>query len=213
MDWSVARRHMVDGQLRPNRVTDPRVLAAMGELPRERCVPAGLRGRAYADGGVPLPGGRAMLDPTLLARLVQLAAVRADDTVLLLGANTGYGAVLLARLGARVIALEEDAELRNIAAAALAELTPPGAVRLIPGPPAAGWSQGAPYAVILIEGAVERIPETLDAQLAEGGRLLAIRDGRAVLGRRIGGTFGTTPQFDAAATPVPGFAATPAFVF
>ena len=109
MDYADARKRMVDGQLRPNRVTDPRVLDAMRELPREDFLPPRPRARAYADEDVPLPGGRAMVAPMVIARLAQLAAVRPGDRALVVCAGTGYGAAVLARCGARVTALEADA--------------------------------------------------------------------------------------------------------
>lgn len=213
MDWAAARKHMVDGQLRPNRITDPRLLAAWGDLPRERFLPPESRSLAYADRAVPLPGGRAALNPMVLARMIQVAAVRPDDRALVLCAGPGYGAAVLARLGARVVAVEPDAALRAMAAAALAGLVPAGAVRLEGAEPTLGWPPGAPYDVILIEGAVAAIPEAIVGQLADGGRLVAVQDGRAVLGRRAGGTFGLLPQFDAAATGLAAFAPTPGFVF
>jgi protein-L-isoaspartate(D-aspartate) O-methyltransferase len=106
MDYADARRRMVDGQLRPNKVMDPRLVAAMRDLPRERFLPEALRARAYLDEDVPLPGrpGRALTEPMLLGRLVQLAAIRRDDRVLALPGHTGYAAAVMAAMGARVVA-------------------------------------------------------------------------------------------------------------
>lgn len=221
MDFAEARRRMVDGQLRPNRVTDPRVLDAMRTLPREAFLPAALRSRAYLDEDVPLPGtgGRALMEPMVIARLVQLAAPREGDRALVLGAGTGYAAAVLARCGARVVAVEDAAPLRAIAEAALPALgLPPGALRLEDADPARGFPAGAPYDVILVEGEVPEIPATLADQLAEGGRLVAVEGGgahggRAVLGRRIGGAFTVTPAFDCAVAALPAFARAPGFVF
>lgn len=218
MDYADARRRMVDGQLRPNRVTDPRVLDAMRELPRERFLPPGLRSRAYTDEDVPLPGGRAMLEPMVLARLVQLAAVRPGDRALVVCSGTGYGAAVLATMGAQVVALEDDPTLAAIAREALAACLPAGAVRLVSGRPAEGYAAGAPYDAILIEGEVPEIPESLSAQLAEGGRLVTVigrgnRQGAAVLGRRLGTSFTVTPVFDCATPALPAFTPAPGFVF
>jgi protein-L-isoaspartate(D-aspartate) O-methyltransferase len=218
MDYADARRRMVDGQLRPNRVNDPRVLDAMRELPRERFLPPPLRARAYTDEDVPLPGGRAMLEPMVLGRLVQLAAVRPGDRALVVCAGTGYGAAVLAHAGARVTALEEDAALANLAREALAACLPAGAVRLEAGRCAEGFAAAAPFDIVLIEGEVPEVPEILAAQLAEGGRLVAVRgrgnrQGSAVLGRRIGGSFTVTPVFDCATAALPAFAPAPGFVF
>lgn len=216
MEYAAARKFMVDGQLRPNKVTDPGILAAMGRLPRESFVPALHRPRAYADADVPLPGGRGMMQPMMLARLVQALSVRLGEAALVVGAATGYAAALLADLGASVTALEEDATLLAAARLALPAAVPGAQPVLAQGSLAAGWPAGAPYRVILLDGAVQTLPEALTAQLAEGGRLAAIRaePGRvpqAVLLRRIGGAIDTTVLFDAAAPLLPGFAREAAF--
>jgi protein-L-isoaspartate(D-aspartate) O-methyltransferase len=138
MDYADARKRMVDGQLRPNRVTDPRVLDAMRDLPREEFLPAAVRARAYSDEDVPLPGGRTMVEPMVIARLAQTAAVRPGDRALVVCAGTGYGAAVLARCGARVIAIETDTALAAIAGRALAATLPAGAGR-IDSPRAAAW--------------------------------------------------------------------------
>jgi protein-L-isoaspartate(D-aspartate) O-methyltransferase len=218
MDYADARRRMVDGQLRPSRVTDPLVLEAMRTLPRERFLPPALRSRAYVDEDVVLPGGRCLMEPLVLARLVQLAAVRPDDRALVVCAGTGYGAAVLAFLGARVTALEPDEALRAVAREALSGLDLPGGLVVRDGVPREGFAAGAPYDVILIEGEVPAVPDTLSAQLAEGGRLAAVegagvRTGRTVLGRRIGGSVSVLPVFDCATFPLPDFAPAPGFVF
>lgn len=218
MDFAEARRFMLDGQLRPNRVEDPRIVAALRDLPRERFVPAALAARAYADADVPLPGGRAMLKPLVLARLVQLAALRRGERALVLAAGTGFGAALLAQIGGAVTAVESDPALVAIARAALAAAVPPGSVTLEQADPAQGHAAGAPWDVIVIEGGVIEVPRAVQDQLAEGGRLVAIGlaggpPGRALLTRRVGGAFTTTVEFDAHAPALPGFAAAPAFAF
>ena len=218
MDYADARKRMVDGQLRPNRVTDPRVLDAMRELPRECFLPPTLRARAYSDEDVSLPNGRALLEPMVIARLVQLAAVRPGDRALVLCAGTGYGAAVIARCGARVTAVEADATLAGIAREALGAQLPAGVVRIESTSPTAGFAAGAPYDVILIEGEVPEIPEVIAEQLAEGGRLVAVlgggqRNGCAVLARRIGGSLTPSPAFDCATAALPDFAPAPGFVF
>ncbi|PZW50878.1 protein-L-isoaspartate(D-aspartate) O-methyltransferase [Humitalea rosea] len=209
---------MVDGQLRPNRITEPRLLTVMGALPREDFLPPGLLARAYVDEDVRLPGGRALMEPMIIARLIQLLALRPGDRVLVAGAGTGYAAAILAGLGGRVTAVEADAGLLAIARPALAAHTAPGAVTLVEAPPAGGHPAAAPFDAILIEGAIPALPDALVAQLAEGGRLAAILAGgaprtRAVLGRRVGAGFGTVDAFDCATLPLPGFATRPSFVF
>lgn len=218
MDFAEARRHMVNGQLRPNRVEDPRIVTAMGTLPRERFVPAAMAARAYADADVPLPGGRALLMPMVLARLVQLSALRRGERALVLAAGTGFGAALMGAIGGSVTAVESNAALLAIARAAMPAAVPPGTVTLIEGEPAQGHAPGAPYDVIMIEGGVAAVPPAIRDQLGEGGRLVAITlvggpPGRAILMRRAGGTISTTREFDAHAPALPGFAAAPAFAF
>lgn len=218
MDTAAARKHMVDGQLRPNRVTNPRVLDAMRDLPREAFLPRAARARAHADQDVPLPGGRALIQPMVIARLVQLAAVRPGDRALVVCAGTGYGAAVIARCGARVIALEADAALLEIARPALAACLPAGAVRIETASPGQGFPGGAPYDVILIEGEVPEVPIAIAEQLAEGGRLVTVlgggrRNGVAVLARRLGGSVTTTPSFDCATARLPAFTPAPGFVF
>jgi protein-L-isoaspartate(D-aspartate) O-methyltransferase len=215
-DFAEARQRMVDGQLRPNKVTDPLLLQAMRSIPREAFLPAALQSRAYVDEDVPLPGGqgRVMTEPMVLARLVQLAAIREADRVLLLSAGTGYAAAVLVGIGARVTAVEEDPALLGVARKALAGLgLPPGALRLEAGRVVEGFPAAAPYDAILIEGAVPAVPEALAAQLAEGGRLVTVLGGHAVLGRKLGGAFGLTPAFDCATAALPAFAPAPGFVF
>ena len=113
MDFARARRFMVDGQLRPNQVQDPRLLAAFGDLPREAFLPAPLAPRAYADADVPLPGGRVLMQPMVMARLFQLAEMRRGDRTLVLGAGCGFGAAVLAAMGGSVSALEDDRGLHG----------------------------------------------------------------------------------------------------
>ncbi len=214
MDYADARRRMVDGQIRPNKVTDPRLLEAMRDLPRERFLPPPFRARAYVDDDVPLPGGRALMEPMVLARLVQLLAPRPGDRALVVGAGTGYGAAVLARMGAAVTAVEEDPALTGIAREAFAACLPPAAIRLEDRLP----SEGEPFECVLVEGEVPAVPKEVSALLAEGGRLAAVvgggrRNGTAVLGQRLGGAFTVTPVFDCAVAPLPAFAPPARFVF
>src|SRR5690349_22889329 len=110
-DFALARRNMVDGQLRPNRVTNAALLAAVSELPRERFLPEGLRSVAYADDDVPLGNGRFMMEPMVLARLIQVLQAQAEDKAMVVAAGRGYGAAILARLVRSVVAVEADGAL------------------------------------------------------------------------------------------------------
>lgn len=207
------RRAMVASQLRTSAVNDARVLAVMGEVPRERFVPPANASLAYTDNAIPLGNGRALNPPMVIGRLLTEARVGSDDRVLLVGAGAGYSAELLGRLAGSVIAVEQDQALLAKARAAVAASN----IRLVEGDLAAGWLDGAPYDLILIDGAVEEIPSALIEQLAEGGRLAASIAERGVtrlaIGRRAGGGFGMTSFADAAAAPLPGFARIVEFSF
>jgi protein-L-isoaspartate(D-aspartate) O-methyltransferase len=220
-DFAAARRMMVDGQVRASDVTDLRIIAAMLELPRERFVPQAYRDIAYLDLDVPVQRSetiepRRLLKAMVLAKLVQAAALNADDQVLDVGCATGYSSALLARLARSVVALEEDAALagqaeENLAAVGAENIT------VVVGPLTAGLPDRAPYDVVFINGAVEFVPDRLRGQLRNGGRLVVIEGRalprRAMLYRSVSGIVSGWPVFDAAAPLLPGFALPPAFVF
>ena len=222
IDFATARRMMVDGQLRPNDVTDPRILGAMLEMPRERFLPQAKAALAYLDFDIPVlegPDGRArrrMLKPMLFGKMVQIVGLRETDTVLDIGCGTGYSSAVIAQLARTVVALEEDATLalaarENLYAAGITN------VSVETGPLPAGYAARAPYDAIFLQGATEVEPQTLFSQLRDGGRLVCVRDrgapGTVVLYRRAGDDVSGWPAFDATASVLPGFAATPAFVF
>jgi protein-L-isoaspartate(D-aspartate) O-methyltransferase len=217
MDFTEARNRMVDSQVRPNKVTDPRIIAAMRQLPRERFVPPERASLAYVDEDVPLAGGRVLIEPMVIARMVQLTAVAPGERLLVVAAGTGYGAAILASCGARVTALEEDASLLAIAHEKLAEFAP--SVSLVSGALSAGWPAGAPYDAILIEGAVQTIPPRIGEQLhRETGRLVAIcigdnGCGQAVLAEVTPAGLRAQPMFDCATPLIPELVKTPGFVF
>lgn len=217
VDMQAARTLMVDGQVRPNKVTDPRVLEAMRRIPRERFVPPRLAFLAYSDADVPLGRGRVLTEPMVIARLVQAAAARPGERALVVAAGSGYGAALLAACGASVTALEDDPDLLALARAALPESG--AGVTLVAGPIAAGWPDGAPYDIVLIDGAVEDIPDAIVAQVrAQGGRLVAIRTvagrvGQAVLGEPTADGLAVQPLFDCATALLPAMRRTPGFAF
>ncbi len=222
IDYAHQRQAMVDGQIRVNDVTDPHILAAMLELPREKFVPAARATLAYLDEDIPLrataagKSARYMLKPMVLARLVQALSLTESDHVLDVGCASGYSAALLARLAGSVIALDEDAELLPIATRMLSSL---GAInaKVVSGKLSAGSPQEGPYDAILLEGSVEIVPETLTDSLKDGGRLAAVvgsgRAAKAMLYLRSGGVVSTRPVFDAAIPPLPGFTRPPQFVF
>lgn len=212
-----ARTHMLESQLRPNKVTDDRVLAAFGSIRRELFVPEPLRRVAYIDEDLPLGGGRYLMAPMVAARLLQMAAVEPTDVALIVGAGTGYEAAVTAMLARSVIAVEADPELARQARAALVEHAI-ASVKVVEGSPAQGHRQRAPYDVILFAGAIAEVPGEIASQLAEDGRLAAIikpdsKVGRATLATRAGGVLGRRVMFDAAVPLLPGFEPKPAFVF
>ena len=212
-----ARKKMVDSQIRPNRVTDPRLLAAMRRIPRERFLPPAVLSLAYADEDVPLGNGRYMMEPMVLARLLQAAMLREQERVLVVAAGTGYSAAVLAACGCRVVALEEDPALLAIAEAVLSAEAP--GVTLASGPLSAGWPGHAPYDMILIEGAVPDVPPALAAQLhQETGRLLTAlyREGqatRAIQAEATAGGLGISAIFDCGTPPIPSLRRAPVFEF
>ena len=216
--YETARANMIEHQLRPNKVTDERVIGAFAQLRRELFVPERMRGVAYIDEDLPLGGGRYLMQPMVAARLLQTAAVDAKDTALVVGAGVGYEAALLSCLARSVVALEDNADLARFGRAALVEHGI-ASITYVESPLAAGHRQKAPYNVILFGGAVAEIPGEIAAQLGEGGRLLAVvRPPGAGLGRasvivRTGGVFAHRVIFDAATPLLPGFVPKPAFVF
>jgi protein-L-isoaspartate(D-aspartate) O-methyltransferase len=208
-DFSLARRTMVDNQLRPQGVTDRRVLAAMGKLERERFVPEAARPFAYFDRSVRIGDGRSLMPPAALGRLLTEVQQRPGERALVVGSGTGYSAAVLREAGLEVIALESDHALAAHALSAGVETTV--------GPLADGWSKGAPYDLILLEGAVEEVPGALARQLAPGGRIAgAIVDrgiARLSVGTSAGGSIGWRSLADSDVGTLPGFERPRAFTF
>jgi protein-L-isoaspartate(D-aspartate) O-methyltransferase len=216
-DYAAARLNMVESQLRTNKVTNEALLEAFLAVPRERFVPAALRGAAYIDDDLPLGNGRHLMEPMVFARLLQLAAVGPQDTVLEIGCATGYGTAVLARLARSVVALDSDPQFVAQATARLRELAI-GNASVVEAPLPAGYPDRAPYSVIVFEGGVAEIPEAVSRQLGEGGRIVAVTRaggsvGRATLVVRSNGVLAHRTVFDAAVTYLPGFQPAPSFVF
>ncbi len=178
-DYVAARRHMVDSQIRTNRVTDARVIDALRDVPRERFVPNRLKGVAYVDEDIEIAPGRFLMEPMVFARLLQAARIKPNEIALVLASGTGYGAAVLSRLATTVVAVEANAGLVAEAGTALAEVGADNVVAVV-GQPAVGHPAQAPYDVILCEGAFELMPEAVLAQLAEGGRAVAVVRGAGV---------------------------------
>lgn len=209
-----AMRHaMVASQLRTNAVSDPRIVAVMARVPREAFLPEDVRGIAYRDTAVPLGRGRFQNVPIATGRLLTEAYLLPADRVLLIGAAGGYTAAVLAGLVAEVVAVESDPALAALAREALASYPN---VTLIEGPLEAGHA-GAPYDVLMIDGAVEHVPEALVAQLGAGGRAVAGIVDRGITrlasGRKTTGGFALLDFADIDCVPLPGFARPKTFTF
>jgi protein-L-isoaspartate(D-aspartate) O-methyltransferase len=207
------RSAMIDSQLRTNDVIDPAVVGAMGMVAREAHVPAALASVAYMDRAIALGHGRALNAPLVTGRMLVAAAIRPGQRVLLIGSATGYTAVLLALLGAEVTAVEEAGALM----AAAQGVATNDSIRWVEGPLNAGAPDGAPFDRIIVEGAIDTLPDALVAQLVDGGRLVAARrDGavtRLVEGVKAGGTVALRSFADMDVAPLPGFAAPAGFRF
>jgi protein-L-isoaspartate(D-aspartate) O-methyltransferase len=208
-DFATARAAMVESQLRPQGVTDPAVLGAMGRIEREKFLPKPTRPLAYVDRAVAMGDGRFLAAPAVLGQLLTQMAPEIGQRALVVGAGTGYSAAVLSAMGLRVVALESSAELS-------AQARKLG-VKVIGGPLEDGHQARAPYDQILIDGAVEIIPDAIIDQLAESGRLGApMVDGgitRLIVGRKAGGAFGYLSIGDAGVPALPGFSRPRAFTF
>ena len=218
MDFAGARRSMVENQLRTNRITDPAILVAMGRLPREAFVPEALAGIAYVDEDLPLGGGRFLMEPLALARLLQEAVIRPEDAALVIGAGVGYEAAVLASVARSVVAVESDAGLadravKNLAAVGMSN------VEFVRRALAEGCRDRGPYDVILLGGAVAEVPSGLLEQLGEGGRMVGVvrragqRVGKGTVVARIHGTVCSREAFDSAVPWLAGFEPKLGFVF
>ena len=218
-DFSLSRRKMVDTQLRTNDVTDHRVLDAIEAVPREKFVPSSRRAIAYIDEELPVgteTSGRYLMRPHIFGKLVQLAEIRPDDVVLVIGAATGYSAAVVSKLAASVVALEENADLSASAGEVLIELGIDNAV-VVEGKLTDGYASEGPYDAIVIDGSVEVLPEALLGQLKSGGRLVVIEGAggaaTAKLYRKSDDVASARFAFNAAAAALPGFQKDAAFVF
>ena len=219
-DYSTLRKNMVESQVRTNDVTDRRVLRAMLDLPREKFVPEGLRALAYNGEGIALPksadGPRSLPAPVATARLIQLADINSTDSVLEVGAATGYGTAIIADLAYSVVGLECDAGLAAQASATLkAGKVSNASVKT--GALAAGAAESGPYHIIIVAGAIPEVPNFLIKQLCQDGRLIAVIAngpiGRATVFERYGrdGAHSSRVAFDLGAPALPGFARKAAF--
>ena len=207
---------MVESQIRTNKVTDQRVITAFEAVPRELFVDEAKRGFAYVDEDLEVAVGRYLMEPMVLARLLQAAAPQPGDIVLDIGCASGYSAAVLARLADSVVALESDEALAAQASETLVELGIDN-VAVVAGSLEEGYPSEGPYDVIFVGGAIETVPSGLLDQLKDGGRLVAVvgygRAALATLYTKSDGDIGSRPEFDADVRPLPGFRKAKAFVF
>ena len=200
---------MVDSQLRPEGVNYPPVSEAMASVKREDFVADEARDLAYIDRVVPIGDGRLMSPPAVLGKLMTEMAPVAGERALVVGSGTGYSAAVLKDMGLEAIGLECSPSL----AARARKL----GIETVEGPLEEGWTKDAPYDLILIDGAIEHIPDAIIAQLAEHGRLgTALIDrgvSRLAVGRKAGGGFGLHTLADSGAAALPGFSRPPVFIF
>jgi protein-L-isoaspartate(D-aspartate) O-methyltransferase len=212
--FDTMRHAMVASQLRTNAVNDVRVVEAMARVPREAYLPAEHRAIAYRDTLLPLGNGRRQNSPLATGRLVTEAQLRSSDHVLLIGAAGGYTAAVLAGLAGSVVALEEDDGLAGVAREALAGL---GNVTVVQGPLPAGWADAGPYDVLIVDGALEQLPDALVSQVKPGGRVVSGVVDRGVTrlaaGRRTEGGFGLIDFLDLECAILPGFGRPKTFQF
>ncbi len=217
MDFVTARHKMMDNQILTNRVTDPRVSEALASTPREVFLPRQMRGFAYVDEDVAIGGGRFLIEPLVLARLLQKVGIGKTDVVLTIGDATGWASAVVSKIASTVVSLECEPEMVSRSTATLSEQGVDN-VAVVHGDLAAGFPAQAPYDAIVFIGAVAEIPAAIIRQLADGGRLIAVVDdgngiGRGVLVVRAGDSFGRNTLFDAQTPHLPGFAPKPKFVF
>ncbi|MFO1132553.1 MAG: protein-L-isoaspartate O-methyltransferase [Hyphomicrobiales bacterium] len=220
-DFTAARLNMVESQVRPNGITDRRIIAAIETVPRESFVPRSRQALAYMDEDVPLEpadrsqGPRGLIEVMAFARMLQHASIKPSDKVLIVGAATGYGAAVVRQMAGAVVALECDA---GLAALAKSNLATASNVKVVAGPLAGGVAAEQPFDVILLEGRAEDVPLTLIDQLADGGRLVGVvgerETSQACVYSKSGGAIAVRQVFDASVTALPGLKKKkPAFVF
>lgn len=216
--YAKARRNMVDCQILPNRVTDENVIAAMGMLPRELFLPSVRQNRAYSDETLLIEDSRYMMQPMVLARLLDVAEIRKQDVALAVGCASGYGVAVLAGMVDTVIAIESDSSLRAKAERNLGALGIDN-VAIVDGVLADGYPKDAPYDLIFIDGAVPEVPDGIARQLSDGGRLVCVEMapgkpvGRGVLMTRYGDAISKREIFDAVEPLLPGFGKEAVFSF
>ncbi len=208
-DFAARRRMMVDTQVRPADVTKYPIIEAMLQVPREVYVPSDREEVAYAGENLDLGQGRVLLEPRTLAKMLDALNLQSEDLVLDIGCAYGYSAAVIAALAQAVVAIEPDEMMAAEAEAALAEQGVDN-VAVIRAPLAEGAPKHGPYDAIILQGAVEQVPDAIEAQLKDGGRVAALFSEGALgvvrLGYKLGGRMNWRFEFNAGAPVLPGFA-------
>ncbi|MCB2009373.1 MAG: protein-L-isoaspartate O-methyltransferase [Geminicoccaceae bacterium] len=216
MDFALARHYMIENQLRTNRIDDPGLVAALSAVPREIFLPKKLRGVAYVDEDIDLGGGRRLIEPLALAKLLKVSAPASDEVALVAGCDTGYCAAVLARMVATVFHLAAD-EAAGTAVEHLMEEIGCDNVVVQTGDCAHGLPAQAPFGLVVVAGGVPSVPEVLALQLEDGGRLACVvtsgRSGKVTVRRRVGEWFGDSTPFDAWIPGLDAFGPAPEFAF
>lgn len=214
-DFASLRRMMVDTQVRPSDVTKFPIIEALLSVPREAFVPDNRRETAYVGENIDLGGGRVVLEPRTLAKMLDALDLQPDEMVLDIGCGLGYSAAVIARMAEAVVAVEEDAQMAADAQAALTEFGADNAA-VIEAPLAEGAAKHGPYDVIILQGSVEHLPDAIVSQLKEGGRIAALFSegslGVCRIGYKIDGEVNWRFAFNAGAPVLPGFERHSAFV-
>ena len=219
-DYTAARQKMVDNQIRTTDVTSHSVLKAFLTVAREDFVPTPLKPLAYIDTDLRVSDvdgvGRYVMEPSPLAKMLQLGQITRDHVVLEIGCGAGYSAAILSLLAGSVVAVESDADLADAATMLLSDSGYDN-VAVVNGDLEKGYAAEGPYDVIFFNGAVERVPQALFDQLREGGKLIAaIGSGgsaQAHLYVKDGGSVSGRPAFNISVKPLPGFRGAEEFVF
>jgi protein-L-isoaspartate(D-aspartate) O-methyltransferase len=217
MSFALARENMVESQLRPNRVTDKLLLQRFLNVPREIFVDVASRSIAYMDDPVLMGAGRKMMTPLVTARMLQELQLTETDTLLVVAAGTGYSSCLASPLVSKVVAVEENVQLVDVARRNVIELGL-GHVTVVDGKPQEGAAKFAPFDKILFDAAVGEVPSALIRQLKEGGRLaavVALENGimEASVFTKVGHTLFETTLFETKGDVLGNFARTERFVF
>jgi protein-L-isoaspartate(D-aspartate) O-methyltransferase len=172
-DYTARRTMMVDTQVRPSDVTKFPIIDAMLDTPREAFVPSGMKEAAYVGENLAVGNGRVMLEPRTLAKMLDALSIEPSDIVLDLGCALGYSTAVIARLAEFVVAVEDNEAAAEEAQSILSAQGVDNAA-VMTAALADGVEKSGPYDIIILQGAVEVVPDTLLAQLREGGRIAAI---------------------------------------